>query len=509
MKVSSLRMFRGSLISAALVCLLITTAVCANTSSSWLQAVSFGGTSDDVGLALKVGSDGSQYFAGYFSSSVQFGNTLLTSYGGQDVFLAKRDSSGTVLWAIQAGGSSDDYATELALDGNDNIYLTGVFYDSATFGSTDGNNLPVTGSGETIFLAKYSPSGVLAWVQTGTIVSGDDHMSRGFGVVVQPTTGTVYLAGFGQEDILFSSANGNNYKVPGVGSWHMVLVQYDTDGNFYWGETNAASPNSMGISVAVDAQDNAYVVGWFENETTFYSQDGHNIKVKGFSPGQSDSNYPSDGFMAKYDSQGNAKWVNHFGGYKANPYAVAVAPAGDVTLVGFVGNINYGSKREMTTTITSMAPGKYRNLGGGHYTNPYNRDIIIATWDSAGVLRRPLRLGGKENEAASGIAYDASGRLWVNGMFEGTLTVGHRHLRGNKQQNLFVLQYENNKLRRAATALNATRWDLAGWGGPKIALDAAGNAFSVGAFQGAAYFGNIKLQSNGGFDIFLAELGLK
>jgi hypothetical protein len=507
MKVSSLRMFRGSLISAALVCLLITTAVSASKPGSWLQAVSFGGSGDDNGYAIKVGSDGSQYFAGYFSSSVQFGNTQLVSYGGKDAFLAKRDSSGNVVWAIQAGGSSDDYATDLALDGNDNIYLTGVFYDSATFGSTDGNNLPVTGSGETIFLAKYSPSGVVAWVQTGTIASGDDHISRGFGVVVQPTTGTVYLAGFGQEDIMFSSADGNHYDVPGVWYWHMVLVKYDTNGYFKWGEVNAANPNSMGESVVVDVQDNAYVVGWFENETTFYSQDGHNIKVKGFSPGQSDNNYPGDGFMVKYDSLGNAKWVNHFGGYVDQTYAVALSPRGEITLVGFVGNINYGTKREMTTTITSMAPGKYRNLGGGHFTNPYNKDIIIATWDSAGVLKRAIRLGEKENEAATGVAYDAAGRLYVDGVFQDTLTIGHVHLRGNKQQNLFVLQYKGNMLRRAAKAVNAATFtDIRS---PRICLDAAGNFFQTGSFQGAAWFGKTKLQSNGGLDIFLAESAFK
>jgi hypothetical protein len=38
-----------------------------------------------------------------------------------------------VLWAIQAGGSSDDFGQALALDAADNIYVTGEFYKSATF----------------------------------------------------------------------------------------------------------------------------------------------------------------------------------------------------------------------------------------------------------------------------------------------------------------------------------------------------------------------------------------
>jgi len=133
MSITMWRMFRG-LVWATLVCWLGTSAVYAQ--SSWLQAVSFGGSGNDFGYAVKPGSDGSQYFAGEFGSAVQFGSTQLLSFGGQDGFLAKRDPSGTVLWAVQVGGASDDRALGLALDGNDNIFLTGMLYDNATFGST-------------------------------------------------------------------------------------------------------------------------------------------------------------------------------------------------------------------------------------------------------------------------------------------------------------------------------------------------------------------------------------
>ena len=63
----------------------------------------------------------------------------------------------------------------------------------------------------------------------------------------------------------------------------MFLVKYDTSGNFQWGQTNQASPNSFSNSVAVDTKQNAYVTGWLEAITTFSSNDGNDITVTGFS----------------------------------------------------------------------------------------------------------------------------------------------------------------------------------------------------------------------------------
>jgi hypothetical protein len=313
-------------------------------------------------------------------------------------------------------------------------------------------------------------------------------------VAVEPTTGTVYVAGMSQTNTTFSSADGTYHVVKGNSSWHMVLAKYDSDGNFYWGESNGASPNSMGYAIAVDAQANAYVVGWFENRTTFFSRDGKNISITGFSPGQSDFNYPSDGFLAKYDVRGNAKWVNHFGGYVAHANAVAVSPAGNVSIVGDIGNIDFGSAGEETTTVSSRLPGTSRSLPVGDYTDPYNHDVIIATWDGTGVLKGARRIGGTDDDIATGVAYDADGRLWLSGTFTKV---------GDSQPHLLVLEFSGAALLGAAKVSNAS----ASSQGNTLSVDVEGRVFLTGFYQGTTVFGNTILNSNGGFDIFLAELG--
>src|SRR5229473_1186910 len=114
----------------------------------WTRAASFGGVGSDAGVAVKVSPNGDRYLTGYFSDT--------------DIFLAKFGR-----WVIQVGGASHEEPTDIALDDAGNVYLTGWFTDSATFHSTNGSVVTASGNSETIFLAKYSSSGVLAWVETG------------------------------------------------------------------------------------------------------------------------------------------------------------------------------------------------------------------------------------------------------------------------------------------------------------------------------------------------------
>ena len=317
------------------------------------------------------------------------------------------------------------------------------------------------------------------------------------GVAVNAAADTVYITGFSQFDTTFSSSNGTVNTVSGVGSWHMILAKYDTSGNFQWGETNAAEPNSIAYSVAVDANDNAYVTGWLEDTTTFSSNDGNDITVTGFSPAQTTGDFPDDAFLVKYDRHGNVKWVNHIGGYKGIGSAVAVSPSGEVSMVGFVGNINFGSPGEAETIATSQPPGTNINLGGGDFTDPFNRDAFIATYDSAGVLRRTFRHSSSRDEVDTALAYDLRGNLYVTRVFLST----------NNQPNLVVLKYSGKRLLWKKEAVNAGIWNgdntLIS---PAVSVDREGRVFVTGGYQGTASFGGIKLHSVGSSDIFVAEL---
>ncbi|HEY6618356.1 MAG TPA: SBBP repeat-containing protein [Steroidobacteraceae bacterium] len=493
--------------------ILLSIPLCAHASPAWTSAVTFGGGGSDTGQAVKVDQDGNRYVTGAFSATAYFpvreqgasALKVLTAEGGTDAFLAKYDRSGTLLWLAQIGGAEDDQGFDLAFDSAANVYVTGMFTDSATFRGTHGTQKTVTGVGQTIFLAKYAPSGVLTWVQTGT--TAFDSSNNGYGVAVDPVMGSVYVAGVSQGNTTFSSSNGETHSVAGPGTWHMVLVKFDTAGNFHWGQSNEASPNSVAHKVAVDAHNNVYATGWMEGQTTFYSHDGHDLTVTGFSgPVQSSPDFPGDAYVVKYDDSGNIKWVNHIGGYKAIGTDIATSADGKVSITGLVGNIGNGLPEQAETVVTSQPGGRNISLGGGIFTDPFNSDVFVATYDRSGVLLDARRFGGAQDEGGSGIAYDRLGNLIVAGIFQGKINIEGRTLTGKDSFNLFVAKFTADE-RGLDWAVEADGPGIGGFeNDPRIGLTAAGDVLVTGAYEPSAQFDSFKLPSAGLGDGFLALL---
>ncbi len=462
-------------------CLATSATLCAQ---SWSRAVSFGGTGMDVGVDVKIDAAGNRYLTGYFSNSVTFGVRTLTSRGSTDIFLAKYG-----FWVVQIGGTGADQSTDIALDSESNIYLTGWFTDSATFGTTSGSPVTVSGaSGYVIFLAKYNSSGVLQWVQTGATSSYT--LNQGIGVAVDTTSGAVYVTGVAQDTTSFSSSTGGPYSVPGPGTWHIFLVKYDTNGNFQWGEWNSASANSISDKVAVGPDGSVYAAGWFEGTATFYSEDGNNQTVVGLSePIQTPPDYPGDGFVLKYDSNGNLKWVNDIGGYKCNMEDIVVSSGGLVSATGEIGNID-GNAQQQETLVLSQPPGTTINLGGGIYTTPYNQDIIVATYDENGVTQYAVRIGGAENEAGTAILSSGSD-LYVSSWRDDT-------------DNLYILKLTAGVIDWSND--NGGPIDGAFPLYPRITLAPNGAVVAIGSFLNTATFGSFTLTSAGSDDVFLSTL---
>ena len=125
-----------------------------------------GGTSSgDAATAVAVDSSGNLYVAGNFQGAATFGigeanQTTLSSAGNDDLFLAKYSSSGLLQWVKRAGGSLQDRALSIALDTAGNVYVTGYFQGSATFGLGEISQTTLTSAGgDDIYVAQYNSSG--------------------------------------------------------------------------------------------------------------------------------------------------------------------------------------------------------------------------------------------------------------------------------------------------------------------------------------------------------------
>ena len=100
---------------------------------------------------------------GYFEGTVDFdpgiGVDWHTSNWIRDIFLSKFDSTGTFLWAKTWGGTIEDEGWDVAVDGLNNVYVTGFFGSTVDFDPGSGEDNHTSNGYNDVFLSKFLPDG--------------------------------------------------------------------------------------------------------------------------------------------------------------------------------------------------------------------------------------------------------------------------------------------------------------------------------------------------------------
>jgi hypothetical protein len=118
-----------------------------NAAGNHIWSDSYGDpSSTEYSTNLSVDGMGNVFVAGYFPTTVDFGGGVLTSAGGYDIFIVKLDTSGSHLWSQSFGDANGQRAYTAALDGSGNVFLTGYFNGTTDFGggvltSVGGNDI--------------------------------------------------------------------------------------------------------------------------------------------------------------------------------------------------------------------------------------------------------------------------------------------------------------------------------------------------------------------------------
>jgi hypothetical protein len=103
---------------------------------------------------------GDVYATGYFAGTASFdGLFTLPSLGSNDVYVTKLTSSGNFLWAKSFGGTAIEIGRCIALDSDNNIYLTGNFQGTCDFDPNAGTYTLTSVGGDDIYICKLDNSG--------------------------------------------------------------------------------------------------------------------------------------------------------------------------------------------------------------------------------------------------------------------------------------------------------------------------------------------------------------
>jgi hypothetical protein len=93
-----------------------------------------GGTSGDEVIYDAFANKGKIALTGQISGSVVFGvgstSKTIVSNGKEDIFVALYNDLGDLIWVRNAGGSKTDFGKSIYLDSNNNVYISGTFFDT-------------------------------------------------------------------------------------------------------------------------------------------------------------------------------------------------------------------------------------------------------------------------------------------------------------------------------------------------------------------------------------------
>lgn len=223
-----------------------------------------GGTNDDQANAIAVDASGNAYVAGSTVSTnfptVNAAQPAHASDNGlDDAFVAQLNPAGSnLVYSTYLGGTDDDIAQALAIDGSGNAYVTGFTLSSnfPTAGTPFHAAPSGTGTHEQAFVAKVaSGTGVLNY-STYLGGSGND---VGYGIAVDPS-GNAYVVGETSSSDFPTTANGQQTTYGGGNDAFLAKLN-PAGSSLAYGTFLGGASTDYAQAVAVDAGGNAYLTG--------------------------------------------------------------------------------------------------------------------------------------------------------------------------------------------------------------------------------------------------------
>ncbi|HTN86652.1 MAG TPA: hypothetical protein VL242_23295 [Sorangium sp.] len=181
---------------------------------------------------------GNIVITGSFVGTERFSVVTRTSAGDSDVFVAKFDTNGSVVWDARYGGRLSERGADLETDSLGNVIVVGSYTGEIDFGSP-ADTLTSAG-GEDIFIAKFSSAGTHVWSRSFG-ATGDQ---RGTSLAVDKTNNIVFT-GSTTGTVSFGGRN-----LSAGGGTDFPLVKLDEDGNHVWSKSFGDAQDQSGLAVA-------------------------------------------------------------------------------------------------------------------------------------------------------------------------------------------------------------------------------------------------------------------
>jgi len=424
-------------------------------------ATYLGAANNEAARAIGLDSAGNVYIAGYTTSNnLPVSRTAVQpAYGGQtanfmtgDAFVAKYNPAGVLQYLTYLGGSGDDVASAIAVDGAGNAYVTGYtnsrdFPVSANpaqpiYAGAGGNTLVRFGDA---FVTKLGPNGDRMIYSTFYGGSADE-MALGIAI---DSTGAAFITGVTQSFNLPTTQGVLQPRFRGAGGQPdtAFCVPFFIAGDGFVANLNPAGSavvwatylggllDDTPMAIALDKNGNVVVAGntlSVDYPTTVGALQrqnrGSDVENPFFHLG--------DGFITKLTPDGTALvWSTYLGASGDDSItALALDSTGAVYVAGTTSSTNF-----------PVTTGAFQTKYGGPVTDPSRERITgdgyLAKLDPTGSsLMFATYIGGSSDEGAYAIALGSDGTIWIAGQttssdFPTTSDASQRGLAGQGGEN--------------------------------------------------------------------------
>jgi hypothetical protein len=453
---------------------------------SWVKSI--GSTSSEGGRNILTDASGNVYTSGTFSGTVDFdpGTAVvnLTSIGTTNMFVAKYDASGNLMWAkaIKSG-------SKICLDASGNLYVSCDLYEP-TLDVDPGTGVSIltrmgTSDG---YILKLDPSGNFVWAKQ----FGGDKDTKVNGICVDGL-GNICITGDFSGTTDFDPGIGTATLTSLISGTSIFVAKLNSSGNYVWAKylEGSSSSFSSGVYITTDLSGNIFSTGYI-HETVDMDPGAGVVSLT--------SSGMSDIYLLKLDPLGNFSFAKRIGGTEPDwAYSLATDKVGNVYATGTVdGNADFdpdGAGYILSTGGT---------LGGP--------DVYLAKFNNSGKLLWAYIYGGGGAESSGGVAIDPEDNVYVAGAFVGVVdfdksTTATAYLNSGTNINGFILKVDNSGSYKWVQQF-ATSGTLATSAVGNLAIDASFNLYSTGSYSGTVDFdasttATKNIMSAGGADFFL------
>ena len=289
-----------------------------------LWATYLGGPGDDNADSITIDGSGNAYVAGITQGSLPWvgaGAIQPAHAGGSyDTFVLKIGTSGAKAWSTYLGGSGDDYAEAIRVDGSGNVWVGGST-DSTSWPGVNGSSLqPVNAGSNDVTLTEINPAGTA--ISYATFLGGGDYdYLEGLAV---DASGSIYASGY-TYSTTFPGVTSSSIQPTNAGNEDMFVAKLNAGAtSVSWATFLGGSDWDDAMKVSVDGSGNVYVNGStastdFPVSNAIQPAFGGNV----------------DAAAVKIDSAGALVWSTYLGGNDDDEsYSSALDGSGNFSIVG-------------------------------------------------------------------------------------------------------------------------------------------------------------------------------